>query len=64
VLGVIRDDYSFNSLGVFVGPQRLACTEVNGEIYFCNNTASGVITVDDECSRGARPAGKVCGSRR
>jgi hypothetical protein len=46
-LGVIRDDYSFLSLGVFVGPQRLTHTEVNGDIYFCNDAASGVVKVDD-----------------
>jgi hypothetical protein len=47
ILGVIRDDYSFLSLGVFVGPERLAYTEANGDIYFCNNGASGVVKVDD-----------------
>jgi hypothetical protein len=28
-------------------PERLAYTEVNGDIYFCNNAASGVVKVDD-----------------
>jgi hypothetical protein len=47
VLGVIRDDYSFLSLGVFVGASRLTYTEVNGEVYFSNAAASGIVSVDD-----------------
>jgi hypothetical protein len=47
ILGVVRDDFSFLSLGVFVGMDRVAYTEVNGDIYFCNNAASGVVKVDD-----------------
>lgn len=47
VLTVVRDDYSTSSLGVFVGPEALAYTEVNGEIYFCNAAASGIVGVDN-----------------
>jgi hypothetical protein len=57
MLGEIIDGYSFNSLGVFVGSQPLACTEVNGEIYFCNNAVSGVIATDNTIS----PWGKTDG---
>lgn len=48
ILGVIRDDYTFLSLGLFVGPSRLAYTEVNGEIYFSNAAASGVVGIEND----------------
>jgi hypothetical protein len=46
-LVLINPDYSYVDLGVTVGPEKLAYTEVNGDIYFCNNAASGVVKVDD-----------------
>jgi hypothetical protein len=45
-LGVIADGHTFTSLGTYVGPTRLAYTEVNGDIYFCNDAASGVVKAD------------------
>jgi hypothetical protein len=46
-LVIINPNYSYVSLGVFVGPGKLAYTEVNGDIYFCNHAASGVVKADD-----------------
>jgi hypothetical protein len=57
VLGTLVDGYTFTSLGVFVGSLPLAYTEANGEIYFCNNQASGVVRVDD----AVEPWGKTGG---
>jgi hypothetical protein len=47
LLGTIRDGSTFTSLGVFVGLTRIAYTEVNGEIYFSNVAASGIVGTDD-----------------
>jgi hypothetical protein len=46
VLGIIREGYAFTSLATFVGPTRLAYTEVNGDVYFCNDAVSGVVKAD------------------
>lgn len=55
-LGIIVDE-SFVSLGVFVGSERMAYTEVNGDIYFCNNASSGVVKTDNSID----PWGKTSG---
>lgn len=64
VLGVVdgqlvslSDSYAFALLGTYVGPTRLAYAEVNGEVYFCNNAASGVVKTDGS----VEPWGKTDG---
>lgn len=55
-LGRVREDYSFTPIAE-VGPGRVAYAEVNGEVYFCNDAASGVIAADDS----VQPWGKTDG---
>jgi hypothetical protein len=56
-LGIVVDRSNFTPLGVTVGSTRLAYTEVNGDIFFCNNAASGVVKADDTIE----PWGKTSG---
>lgn len=58
VLGIINPNYSFVSLGVFVGSIGLAYTEVNGDIYFCNEAASGVVKADDTVGPWGKTGGQ------
>jgi hypothetical protein len=57
-LGIVSDGNAFTSLGVFVGSRPLAYTEVNGEIYFCNNEASGVVRNDDTVDAWGQTSGQ------
>lgn len=57
-LGRVFDDYSFTGI-VGVGSVPVVYTEVDGEIYFCNAAASGVIKADDSLV----PWGNTSGQR-
>lgn len=56
-LGRVREDYNFTSI-VEVGTSPVAYTEVNGEVYFCNNSASGLIRENDSLSAWGQTAGQ------
>jgi hypothetical protein len=59
-LGRLREDYSFLSIVADVGIAPVAYTEVNGEVYFSNTEAAGVIDADDVLL----PWGKTDGQNR
>lgn len=44
ILGVVSPDFSFQSLGTVVGPERLSYTQVDRTTYFSSMTASGKLT--------------------
>jgi hypothetical protein len=47
VLGIIRPNYAFYTLGVTIGDPPVCYTEVNDEVYFSSRDASGVITLNE-----------------
>lgn len=47
VLGIIRRDFSFYSLGITIGASRCCYTDVNEEIYFSSDNMSGIIGTDE-----------------
>ena len=47
VLGIIRPAPAFFSLGVTIGPDPCAYTDVDEEVYFSSEGMSGVITVNE-----------------
>jgi hypothetical protein len=57
MLGRVLTDYSFISI-VAVGDAPVAYTEVNGEVYFCNTMASGVIGLTDVLSAWGQTDGQ------
>lgn len=59
ILGRLREDYSFTSI-IAVGIAPVAYIEVNGEVYFSNSEASGVIDDGDT----VLPWGKTDGQNR
>lgn len=56
-LGQIDDNYLFTEI-TEVGDARVVYTEVNGEIYFCNSTTSGVIARNGDLFDWGRTAGQ------
>ncbi len=47
LLGIIRADWSFFSLGINVGTAPVCYTHVDGTIYFSSTVAQGIITPDE-----------------
>lgn len=58
VLGVLREGYTFQSLGSFAGADRLSYADVGEETFFSSRSASGVV----DSANGVNPWGQTGGS--